>query len=248
MSRTGAWRALAAPDPLPLSLGPVGYRGLDRRGLISQRIHRQLAPGHLDAQPATDAYKLMQTRFCPIHGEVKTEMDLRETVESALGGFENLVKKIPGYKGYKEKELRREADKLLRMELAGKLDDQRKRLTDLQVQLVSQAQIEFLDDLERAVMKLQLLIDRVKTASYGYAGLFDAVKVKEEQLDALYEFDDQMLGFVDDVASDVDKVASTITAREGVGLAIAELVVSVEQANLTFGHRHEAILHAEALE
>ena len=175
-------------------------------------------------------------------------MDLRETVESALGGFETLVKKIPGYKGYKDKELRREADKLLRADLAGKLDDQRKRLTDLQVQLVSQAQIEFLDDLERAVMKLQLLTDRVKTASYGYAGLFDAVKVKEEQLDALYEFDNQMLGFVDDVASDVDKVASTITAKEGVGVAIAELVVTVEQANLTFGHRHEAILQAEALE
>jgi hypothetical protein len=175
-------------------------------------------------------------------------VDLRETVESALGGLENLVKKIPGYKGYKEKELRREADKLLRMEVAGKLDDQRKRLSELQVQLISQAQIEFVDDLERAVMKLQLLIDRIRTASYGYAGLFDAIKVKEEQLDALYEFDNQMLDFVDEVASYVDQVASAITAKEGVGVAIAELVLTAEQANLTFGHRHEAILQAGTLE
>lgn len=175
-------------------------------------------------------------------------VDLRETVESALGGLEKLVKNIPGYKGYKDKELRREADKLLRTEVAGKLDDQRKRLSDLQVQLVSQAQIEFLDDMERAVMKLQLLIDRMKTASYGYAGLFDAVKVKEEQLDALYEFDSQMLDYVGEVAGDVDQVASAITAKEGVGVAIAELVLTVEQANLSFGHRHEAILQAEGLE
>ena len=174
--------------------------------------------------------------------------DLRETVGAALGGFENLVKKIPGYKGYKDKELRREADKLLRMEVADRFDEQRKRLAELQNQLISQAQIEFLDDLERAVMKLQLLVDRIRTASYGYAGLFDAIKVKEEQLDALYEFDTEMLSYVDQVATEVDQVSSAITAKEGIGDAITDLVRSVEQANLTFGHREEALLQASTYE
>lgn len=170
--------------------------------------------------------------------------DLLATVESSLGGFEKLMRKIPGYHGYKEKELRREADKLLRLELASQLDDQRKRLAELQGELISQAKIEFVDDLERAVMKLQLLIDRVKTASYGYAGLFDAVKVKEEQLDALYEFDNKMLDFVDDVASDIDRVASAISEDEGIGSAISVLVGTVADANQAFGHREEAILQA----
>ncbi|MGD2207649.1 MAG: hypothetical protein PVH17_12820 [Anaerolineae bacterium] len=174
--------------------------------------------------------------------------DLRQTVGEALGGLERLVAKVPGYKGYKEKEMRREADKLLRMQIASKLDDQRKRMSELQVQLVSQAQIEFVDDLERAVIKLQHLIDRIRTASYGYGGLFDAVKVKEEQLDALYEFDNEMLNFVDEVADDVDVVTSAIAAKEGVGLAIAELVVTVEEANLAFGHRNETMLQAGTLE
>lgn len=184
----------------------------------------------------------------PIGSIIEGEGDMRETVQASQSGFENLVNKIPGYKGYKDKELRREADKLLRMELAAKFDDQRKRLAELQHQLISQAQIEFLDDLERAVMKLQLLIDRIKTASYGYAGLFDAVKVKEEQLDALYEFDNQMFSFVDEVAGDTDRVSSTITAKEGVGEAITELVNTVTEANLTFGHREEAILQAGTYE
>lgn len=172
-------------------------------------------------------------------------MDLRETIDSSLSGLERLAKKIPGYKGYKDKELRREADKLLRMQTASELDDQRQRLSELQMQLITQGQIEYLDDLERGVMKLQLLIDRVKTASYGYAGLFDAVRVKEEQLDALYDFDNQMLDSVQEISANVDKIATTVGAKEGIGLAIAELVVAVEQANLTFGHRNEAILHAE---
>jgi hypothetical protein len=172
-------------------------------------------------------------------------MDFRETVDASQGGLERLLKKVPGYSGYKDKELRREADRLLRVAVAAQLDDQRRRLSELQMQLINQAQIEYVDDLERAVMKLQILIDRLKTASYGYAGLFDAVKVKEDQLDALYDFDNQMLDFVDDIAADVDKVASAIAAKEGTGLAIAELVVGVEQAGLTFGHRREAILQAE---
>jgi hypothetical protein len=172
-------------------------------------------------------------------------MDLRETVDAARGGLEHLVGKVPGYKGYKDKEMRREADKLLRIQVATKLDDQRQRLSGLQMQLISQAQIEYLDDLERAVMKLQLLIDRIRTASYGYAGLWDAVKVKEEQLDALYEYDNKMLEFVDETASDVDKVTSAISAKEGQGEAITDLTTTLDEANRTFGHRHEAILQAE---
>ena len=94
-------------------------------------------------------------------------------------------------------------------------------------------------------MKLQLLIDRVRTASYGYAGLFDAVKVKEEQLDALYEYDNEMLAFVDEVAADIDLLVSAISAREGIGDAIEDLVETITQANTSFDHRHEAILQAE---
>ena len=172
-------------------------------------------------------------------------MDLRETVDGSLGGFEKLMAKIPGYKGYKQKEMRREADKLLRMDVAGKLEDQRKRVSELQMEFVTGGQIALLDDLERVVMKLQLLIDRIKTASYGYAGLFDAVKIKEEQLDALYEFDNSLLDSVSQIATAVDKVASAVATQEGVGLSIIDLVQEVEQANQAFGHRHEAILQAQ---
>ena len=171
--------------------------------------------------------------------------DLRETVQASLGGLESLMLKIPGYRGYKQKELRREADKLLRMQVASKLGDQRKRITGLQNKLVSQAQIEFLDDMERAILKLQILIDRISTASYGYAGLFDAVKVKEEQLDALYEYDNEMLAVVDEVAADIDQVASAVSAREGVADAVEALVETIDEANTSFDHRHEAILQAE---
>ncbi|HSR31189.1 MAG TPA: hypothetical protein VLY63_11545, partial [Anaerolineae bacterium] len=59
-----------------------------------------------------------------------------------------------------------------------------------------------------------------------------------------YQFDNEMLDFVGEVASDLDQVSSAITASEGIGEAISELVGTMNEANLAFGHREEAILQA----
>jgi len=171
-------------------------------------------------------------------------MDLRERVTEALGGLEQLVAKVPGYMGYKEKEMRREADKLLREHLARQFEEQRRNITNLQKKLIDSRQVLLLDNLEEGVMKLQLLIDRLKTASYGYAGFFDAVKVKEEQLDALYEFDNALLDEVPKVEAAINRVSEAITAREGVAEAIADLVSTIHNANETFNKRQDVILQA----
>lgn len=174
--------------------------------------------------------------------------DLRETVAEHLGGLEKLIAKIPGYSGYKAKETRREADKLLRTEVAGRFDEQRRRLSEQQVELISRGQIEFLDDVDRAVTKLSGLVDRIRTASYGYGGLFDAVKVKEEQLDALYEFDNAMLEYATTVTARVDDLEAAIEAEEEVKAAIRAVVNAAEEARMTFSHRQEAILRAAEVE
>lgn len=171
-------------------------------------------------------------------------MDLREKVTEALGGLEQLVVKVPGYKGYKEKEMRREADKLLREHLARQFEEQRRRITNLQKQLIKSGQAGLLDDLEDGGMKLQLLIDRLKTASYGYAGFFDAVKVKEEQLDALYDFDNGLMDEVPKVAAAINKASEAIAAKEGVAEAIANLVSTIQGVNDTFSKRQDVILQA----
>ena len=160
-------------------------------------------------------------------------MDLREKVTEALGGLEQLVAKVPGYKGYKEKEMRREADKLLREQLARQFEEQRRRIPDLQKQLISSGQIGFLDDL-----------DRLKTASYGYAGFFDAIKVKEEQLDGLYEFDIALMDEVPNVAAGINQVSEALAAKEGVAETIADLVSTIQGVNDTFSKRQDVILQA----
>jgi len=171
-------------------------------------------------------------------------MDFQQTVRGAMGGFEQLVSRIPGYSGYKEKETRREADKLLREYLATQLDAERRRLADIQRQMLDSGGLTLLDDVERAVTKVQKLADMIRTATYGYAGLFDAVKVKEGQLDALYHFDNQMLDKVDSVRAAVDALGAAQDSGGDVAAAIKDAIAAAEEANARWRDRENAITGA----
>lgn len=167
--------------------------------------------------------------------------DLKSRIEGAYNKLEELVKDIPGYKGYKQKEVRREADKLVRLRVARGFEEQRRRLNNVQVQLTNAGRLGVLMTLDRALMRLQLLIDRIKTASYGYAGLFDAVKVKEAELDALYNFDAALLDSVDRVKALVDAVAAA-EKDEDILKAGNTLLEALEEVNTTFSRRQDVIL------
>ena len=171
-------------------------------------------------------------------------MDLRDKIVESLGGLEDLARKIPGYSGYKEKEMRREADSLLRGKIAAAFGEQIQRLVELQGELVSGGKIELLEHataLEDAVRRLQTFVDRVKRASQGYAGFFDAVKVKEDELDALYEFDSSLLNQIDVVKSAVDEVQAAMDVGEGLPAAFSNVKRVAGDVNRLFSQREDVI-------
>jgi hypothetical protein len=173
-------------------------------------------------------------------------VDLRSRIEGGANKLEGLVKNLPGYKGYKEKEVRREADKLLRAKIARAMEEQRQRLNSLLVTLTNAGRLDVLLPLDRALMRLQLLSDRVKTASYGYAGLFDAVKVREAELEALYNFDATLLESADRIKALIDVVAAS-ERDEDVSKAASALLAMLEEINITFSKRQDAILETPSV-
>jgi hypothetical protein len=94
-----------------------------------------------------------------------------------------------------------------------------------------------------------LLIDSVRTASYGYAPLFDLVKVKEDQLDALVAFDEGLLAGVDRVKAIVDNMSSLAGRPDSEWLeAIRALSTTLDNLNTEFTHRSEVILQVATSE
>jgi hypothetical protein len=168
-------------------------------------------------------------------------MDLRDVVTEGMGGFERLVAKIPGYKGYKQKEMRREADKLLRDHIYGVLVEQRGRIEDIQGELGVE-HIEYVEQIGKARRRVQTLADTVHTAAYGYAGLFDAVKVKEEELDALYAFDDDLLTQSDAIAERIDSLQAAIDSGESLKGAIRDLTSTITELQNLYNRRKDVII------
>ena len=168
--------------------------------------------------------------------------DLTEKIQSSQNKLEQLISRVPGFAGYKQKEQRREADKLLRLYVARQYEEQLTRLSNVQYAMVSQGRLKAMSTLERGVTKLQLLVDRIKTASYGYAGLFDAIKVDEAALDRLYDFDQAMLEGVDKIAADLDRLDEAAQAEAATLTEGGQLIADLEALNNTFSRRQDVIL------
>ena len=166
----------------------------------------------------------------------------RVTEESDI--FKKVLSKIPGFSGYFERQNRRAADQLVRQTVAARFEEQWKRLSGLQRDLISQGEIQYLDDLEGAAIKIRQFIDRIKTASYGYAGLFDSIKVNQEELAKLYEYDLALLDSVDELARAVDLVETSI-GSEGLPAAIRNVTGVAQQAVEAFNRRSEVILSGQ---
>ena len=167
-------------------------------------------------------------------------MSLLDQIKGEMSSLEEkLTETVPGYKGYKQKELRREADKLLRDTLVSRLRPIKRELDALQQDLISAGKFELLDEVGSTITQLQTFIDRVRTASYGYGGLFDAVRVKEDDLDRLYQFDSALLDYARRLEEAVGRARETV---EGDVKATVLLIRDIaREANNTFDEREEVI-------
>src|SRR4030042_78066 len=135
---------------------------------------------------------------------------LFDKIKSEMDPLKKILAIIPGFKGYMERQARRDSDKLLRDTIADRFEAQWSRVSGLQRDLINQGQISMIDDLEAAAIKLRTFADRIRRATRGYSGLFDAVKINEEELLRLYEADYQMLALGDEVRRAVDNVEASI--------------------------------------
>jgi hypothetical protein len=149
--------------------------------------------------------------------------------------IESILRSIPGFKGYLEKEYRRDSDHLARTWLAEQLQKCKTTLDNWQRSLLDEGQIDFLPLCERLRSRVDTLQSQIKGAMRGYSGFFDFVKVDESVLEQVYQLD---LGLVDDGRmllqsfEELSKSEGSPKAKlEGVGQQLDELSRHFEQRN-----------------
>lgn len=129
---------------------------------------------------------------------------------------ENWMARIPGVRTYREREHRRETDKKLREHLASRLQEFRTQLKKVLFDWSSKGQVEALAKLDRFSSHLQQMADTIRYASYGYGGIFDLEKIREEELDRLYNFDLLLVDDLERIQKGVEEIgqASSLEARD----------------------------------
>jgi len=164
-----------------------------------------------------------------------------EKVTSQQDPFKKLASYIPGFSGYVNRQNRRDADKILRDTVARRFEEQWKRASQLQSDLVSSGMIEYVDDMEKASLQLRTFIDKITTASRGYSGLFDAVKINEPELLALYQFDAAFFDLAEQIGRGLDNVEASLADEAALPAAIRNLVALARLAVETYNRRMEAV-------
>ena len=165
-----------------------------------------------------------------------------QKVTSQQDPFKRLGSLIPGFKGYIERQNRREADKLLRDTVARRFDEHLQRTSQIQVDMVSSGMIQYVDDIERAALKLRTFIDKISTAPRGYSGLFDAVKINETELEAIYQYDAAFFDLAEQVGRALDNVEASLGDEAALPAAIRNLTSIARTAVETYNRRSEVVI------
>jgi hypothetical protein len=166
-----------------------------------------------------------------IFGKVTGDMD----------PFKKVLSYIPGFKGYMERQSRRDADKILRDTIFKRFRELEGRVSEQQREFISQGEINNVDDLEAAAIKLRTFADRVRTAPRGYSSLFEAVKINEQELARLYQYDATLLALSDEIGHAIDNIATSV-GTDGLPAAIRNLTSLSQQCVEAYERREEVVI------
>ena len=170
--------------------------------------------------------------------------DVYSNVKGQMRLSERIAAFIPGFRGYKEKEIRRESDRLLRNHLYLKLSSDKSNLRGISQKLADRRYFDVMVDMDRLLAKMDRITEKINHASYGYSGFFDAVKVKEENLDRMIDFDNKLLEGVDSLGSEIDSFKADLASGNTSNLKnrVDSVTNKLEALEAMFDSRQEVIL------
>jgi len=163
-----------------------------------------------------------------------------QKVTNSMDIFKKLASKIPGFKGYVERQNRRDSDKLIRDTIYRRFRELEGRISDLQVEFINQGEIKSTDDLEKAALRLRTFADRVRTAPRGYSSLFEAIKINEPELAKLYEYDATLLDKAEEVGRAIDNIQASV-GTDGLPAAIRNLQALSKECIKAYDRRQEVV-------
>jgi hypothetical protein len=160
-----------------------------------------------------------------------------DKARAAQNALERLMNSVPGFKGYRERDLRRDADRLQREHISARLEDGKKALNQVAADLTRGGDLDVINDVETARKRIDKVASRIRYAERGYSGFFDAVKVDETILAKVYAFDMSLVEDVDGVRAAASAAPGASDARA----AVRDLIGRIDALDARLSERENVL-------
>ena len=177
-----------------------------------------------------------------------SEKDYLGKVRGERSLLEKIMGYIPIYRGYKEKELRRESDRLVRTEAVNRLKTAKTafRRTFANPTVVQKLAGDDTYRYEALTSRIDRVTQRIDRAVAGYAGMFDAIKVKEDKLDSVIQHDLSLIENAESIKVDVEKATRIVVGTEDWRTAMDMLISKIEEFDRLINERSNILRGLQA--
>ncbi len=142
--------------------------------------------------------------------------DIRQRVDEDRGILKKIQNFVPGFRGYRRREDLRDADRMLRAQIAGHLGSVRQGLEDSRSLIIGGWNSKELELLGGVISQLKKVEGQVAHAETGYSGFVADIEVKEDQIFRLYDFDASMIDLIGEMRASLDVIRTSLASHDSV--------------------------------
>lgn len=147
--------------------------------------------------------------------------DLRDKVVDSRGFFKKLQLAVPGLREYRKLEDIRAADELLRKQVFDKLDSAKNKLEMIRKAMADKGDFNNLTSIGSLVSQLQQISGEVFHSQQGSAGISPNIRIDENTLNKLYEYDFNFVNSAEQIFSTITSSLNDYTSGTSTAQAIS---------------------------
>lgn len=152
-----------------------------------------------------------------------------------------LLDQIPGYRGYRLKEQRRDADRQVREAVARAYETELARVERIGRDLAKARRIGDVAPVEEVSQRIRLMVNRVRAETPGYGGLFSDNPINGVALDQLRLFDESLMQGAIDLRAEVDALERAAAANAALAAPLASIAAETGRELLRLDTRQHVV-------
>ncbi len=173
--------------------------------------------------------------------------DIRDRVEEERGLLKRIQLHVPGFAGYRRREDIRTADNMLRIQMANMIKDVRRTVEDAREVMADNYVMGEVDKIGGLISGFQTLEGKVRHAEGGYSGISPAIRILEDELNRLYEYDASLLDTCVNMDNEAKALRDAATGSDGLPEKVDKLRNMIRDFEDTFKKRMNVIGKTEVM-